>query len=256
MKLRLTTVLFAAASATLQAAVSYNGGTYSQNFDSLSGVSTWANDTTLTGWFARTDATASITAIGSNTGSTTTAGLYSYGVNATNPLAERSIGFATSNAFTGASGTGRNYLGVNFTNSSGSAYSSFTIGYDGEQWRRENSTATHTMTVEYSFDATSLTTGTWTSAGAGLNFASPQTGSTGLALDGNAAANRATGLTGTVSSISWSNGGSLWIRFVDLNDSGNDHHLTVDNFSLVAVPEPAAALLGGLGFLALLRRRR
>lgn len=30
----------------------------------------------------------------------------------------------------------------------------------------------------------------------------------------------------------------------------------IDNFSLTAVPEPSAALLGGLGFLALLRRRR
>jgi uncharacterized protein (TIGR03382 family) len=30
---------------------------------------------------------------------------------------------------------------------------------------------------------------------------------------------------------------------------------TIDNFGVV-VPEPSAALLGGLGFLALLRRRR
>lgn len=31
---------------------------------------------------------------------------------------------------------------------------------------------------------------------------------------------------------------------------------TVDNFSLTVIPEPSAALLGGLGMLALLRRRR
>lgn len=31
---------------------------------------------------------------------------------------------------------------------------------------------------------------------------------------------------------------------------------TVDNLSLTVVPEPSAALLGGLGMLALLRRRR
>lgn len=32
--------------------------------------------------------------------------------------------------------------------------------------------------------------------------------------------------------------------------------VSIDNFSLTAVPEPGAALLGGLGLLALLRRRR
>jgi uncharacterized protein (TIGR03382 family) len=30
----------------------------------------------------------------------------------------------------------------------------------------------------------------------------------------------------------------------------------IDNLSITAIPEPSAALLGGLGLLALLRRRR
>jgi hypothetical protein len=34
------------------------------------------------------------------------------------------------------------------------------------------------------------------------------------------------------------------------------NQVSIDNFSLTAVPEPGAALLGGLGLLALLRRRR
>ncbi len=33
-------------------------------------------------------------------------------------------------------------------------------------------------------------------------------------------------------------------------------NVEVDNITLTAIPEPATALLGGLGFLALLRRRR
>lgn len=40
---------------------------------------------------------------------------------------------------------------------------------------------------------------------------------------------------------------------VNLNDQ---NQVSIDNFSLTAVPEPAAALLGGLGLLGLLRRRR
>jgi MYXO-CTERM domain-containing protein len=34
------------------------------------------------------------------------------------------------------------------------------------------------------------------------------------------------------------------------------HSIDVDDVSVTAVPEPSAALLGGLGLLALLRRRR
>ena len=48
-----------------------------------------------------------------------------------------------------------------------------------------------------------------------------------------------------------------WItdRAGTVNLSGASH-VKIDNFSLTAIPEPNAALLGGLGMLALLRRRR
>jgi hypothetical protein len=47
-------------------------------------------------------------------------------------------------------------------------------------------------------------------------------------------------------------GGEDTVYFGTALNSGYD----IDNVSLVAVPEPSAALLGGLGLLALLRRRR
>ena len=239
----------------LTAAVLYTNGSYSQSFDSLSGVTTWANDSTLVGWYAATTATATISAIGSNTGSTTTAGLYSFGVAGTNPITERALGYSASNTFTGASGTGKGYLGIQFTNDNIVPLTEFTLTYDGEQWRRDNTVA-QTIGVEYSLDATSLTTGTWTSAGSSLTFSSPQfVGGAGL-LDGNASANKSIGLTGTVSSIAWAPSANLWVRFVDLNDSGNDHQLAIDNVTFSAVPEPAAALLGAIGLIGLLRRRR
>ncbi len=239
------------------AAVTYSNGTYNQTFDTLSGVGVWANDSTLAGWFAATQFTPNITAIGSNTGTTTAAGLYSFGVNATNPLAERSFGFAPSNAFTGASGTGQGYLGLNLTNSNSWALDSFTLSYDGEQWRKENNASVHTLVVQYSLDATSLTTGTWTNLGGSSTFSSPiAAATTAAALDGNASANRVAGLSGTASSLNWAAGTSLWIRFVDLNDTGNDHLLAIDNVNFSAVPEPSAALIGAIGLLGLLRRRR
>lgn len=235
------------------AAVSYGGNTYSQTFDSLNAVSTWANDSALAGWYAATTATSSITAIGSATGTTTAAGLYSFGVAGTNAVTERALGFVASNSFTGNGGQGM--LGLELTNSTGEALTSFTLTYDGEHWRRDNGSA-QTITVQYSLDATSLTTGTWTTAGTGLTFSSLQNGNPAQGLDGNATANRTAGLTGTVSSITWAAGSNLWIRFVDPNDSGNDHSLAIDNLSFSAVPEPASALLGAVGLLGILRRRR
>ena len=44
-----------------------------------------------------------------------------------------------------------------------------------------------------------------------------------------------------------------WPGLVNMNSV---NQVSIDNFSLTAVPEPNAALIGGLGMLALLRRRR
>jgi hypothetical protein len=46
------------------------------------------------------------------------------------------------------------------------------------------------------------------------------------------------------------------IRFDDFdNGTGNDA-MRIDNLLITAIPEPSSALLGGLGLLGLLRRRR
>jgi hypothetical protein len=104
------------------------------------------------------------------------------------------------------------------------------------------------------------TVGTWTAAGTIFDFTSPTTGAGAGALDGNAAANRIAGLGGTINAT-WAAGETLWIRFVERNDTGNDHGLAVDNFSLSAqaVPEPATfgmLTLGMLGIGGARRRRR
>jgi len=49
-------------------------------------------------------------------------------------------------------------------------------------------------------------------------------------------------------------GDTVYITIGNNGDSNND--ASVIDFELVSVPEPSAALLGGLGILALLRRRR
>ena len=226
------------------------GQTINQNFDGLGTIgASWADDTTLSGWYARTDATASISAYGANTGSTTTAGLYSFGVAGVNAVTDRALGYIPSNAFTGPSGTGQGYLGFRINNGTGLDLTQFTISYTGEQWRREN-TSVNTLTVQYKFGATAVNDATgWTTI-SGLQFSSPQVGTAG-AIDGNNSANR-TVFSGTGVNDTWLNGQDLWIRWVDLNEAGNDQGLAIDDFTLTAVPEPTNIALGifGIGLIA------
>lgn len=206
------------------------GTNYTQNFNSLTTAGSWTNNTTLTGWYARTTATSSITTFGLNTGSTTTAGLYSYG---TTSDPDRALGYATSNAFTGSSGSGVNILGWRLRNNTGAAISSITITYDGEQWRRDNTVA-QSLLFSYQVGASvsDLISGTWTSVTA-LSFESPNNSGTAGALDGNASGNRIANITATIN-VNIPAGEEIMIRFTDVNDSGNDHALAIDNVVISA----------------------
>jgi len=162
---------------------------YTQNFNTLTS-GTWTNNTTLSGWYAKTTATTSITTYGANTGSTTTAGLYAFGVAGTNLLTDRALGYAPSNAYTGTAATGKGYIGWRLKNNTGSAISSITITWTGEQWRRDNASA-QILNLFYQ-SATTVTdlsnASTWSSASS--TFTTPQLSATALALDGNTSANR------------------------------------------------------------------
>ena len=66
-------------------------------------------------------------------------------------------------------------------------------------------------------------------------------------------------VTGTFAGLaneSWFNVGSQLFRISYFGDSGSSSFTGGNDVVLMAVPEPRAALLGGLGLLALLRRRR
>ena len=129
---------------------------------------------------------------------------------------------------------------------------SLLISYTGEQWRLGALSRQDRLDFQYSTDATSLTTGTWTSVTA-LNFIAPVTTGTVGPLDGNAAANR-TFITSTISGLSIPNGASFWIRWNDFNATGADDGLGVDDFCLTAngaaptptpTPTPAPVQLVG-----------
>lgn len=238
-------------------------GSYSQNFDSLpsSGTSTWANNSTLLGWYAGTDVTAGMTSLIAGLGTSTTAGFYTFGLAGTNPVTERALGFVTSNSFTGASGTGRNSMGLFLQNTSGGALTNIQVAYRGEEWRQNGNTTAQSITFGYAVNATQTDAGvlaaTTTGVG-GLTFTSPVTGSTAASLDGNAVGNNAA-LSATLTGLTLNAGETLLLRWIDVNDSGNDHTLAIDDVSVTAdaVPEPGTmTILAAVAGLASFRRKR
>lgn len=213
------------------AQVTLTSSPYTQDFNTLvsSSTGTWSDNTTLAGWYAKTDLTASITSCNANTGTTTAAGLYSFG---TTSVTDRALGYAPSNAFFGASGVGKGYIGLRLKNNAGAPISSITVVWTGEEWRKENNAASQSLTLSYQTGTTvtDLTAGTWISTGS--TFTSPIfAATTATALDGNVAANRTAAISKTIA-VSLAAGDEIMLRWEDLNDSGNDHQLAIDDVSV------------------------
>ena len=97
---------------------------YTQNFNTLAtaGVAAWANNTTVPGWYSN------VSSYSAGAGSSNTGALYSFGASG---VAERALGSV-------ATGTTTPVFGVLFSNNTGSAITSLTVMYTGEQWRRGN----------------------------------------------------------------------------------------------------------------------
>lgn len=251
------TVLACCAANVASAAVIYTSGTYSQNFDSLpaSGTTAWTNDSTLPGWSLFIQSGAAAPSILAGDGSSNTGSFNSFGTTGSSDRALGGTGSGGSYFGSPASGALAGWWAVDIANNTGSTIDSFTVSFDGEQWRNGGNATAQPMALQYGFGATFGAVSTWNSPGGSFDFTSPTTGTSASALNGNAAANRTAGLGGTISSLSWTNGSHLWVRWVENNDAGNDHGMGIDNFSFsahaVSVPEPATVVLGSLGFLGL-----
>ena len=216
-----------------------NGQIYVQNFDAtLSSTSTvtWTDNSTIPGWYAAS------TNLGANglvigTGSSNVGNLNNYG---SSSATDRTIGSLAS------ASTGTLRYGVKLTNSTGGTVDKIYVQYTGEQWRAGGGTATsNALTLDYSVDpSATITTGTYNTT-SGLSFTSPITPGTAGALDGNNSSNR-TKITGIISlGSSLANGSSVWLRWTDLDETGFDHGLGLDDLTVVLYSSTGTQICAG-----------
>ena len=238
-----------------QAAVSVSNltnSTYTQTFDTL--ASSGSTGTALpAGWelyrVVGSSAPVAVSSYSVGTGSGTTGAIYSYGAAGSS---DRALGALASNSFGGG------VMALSLLNDTGHALAGLSLSYDGEQWRSASGAGVQSLVLEYGFGDTYGAVSSWSSLGA--DFASPVTlGTSSLYGSGNTTG-LVSGITGGAT-LSWANGQTLWLRWVDANDSGSDHGLAIDNLSVSitsAVPEPSsyAMLLAGLGTVGFVARRR
>ncbi len=202
---------------------------YSQDFNTLASTGTaipWTDNSTINGWYS------SRVVYNSGNGGSNAGALYSFGSTGS---PDRSLGSI------GSGSTGTIYYGARFVNNTGGPITSLKISYNGEQWRNGGVAAVQTVNFAYQTGATvnSLSNGTWTAV-SNLNFNSPVTGTTAAALDGNLPAN-AVAINFTIHGLNIPVGDELMVRWEDIDHSGSDHGLGIDDFIIEANPQDLAA---------------
>ncbi len=223
-----TVFLFAIFScAALAQVVPLVGGTPAvQSFDSLasSGTSSILPD----GWYLAETGTNANTSYTATDGSANSGDTYSFG---TGTNTDRAFG-------TLLSGSLSSRIGAQLRNESGQALSEIAVAYTGEQWRLGATGRADKLQFEYSLNATSLSdsSAAWVALSA-LDFSSPTTSGTVGALNGNNASNQ-TAISASITGLNLATNATLWVRWTDINVSGSDDGLAIDNISFAVAGDP------------------
>ncbi len=165
---------------------------------------------------------------GGNTGDT-----YSYG---TGVSTERSFGSICSGSMGNAIGGFTDppvVYGFRLRNTTGGPINTLDVSYVAELWRKGNATDDE-IRFQYSTNASSVGTGTWTTVNA-LTF-TPSLDIPGFAgfgvdndRDGNLAANQANKTSSISLGTTIANNGFFWVRFFDYNSVNGDDGIGFDN---------------------------
>ncbi len=231
---------------TALAQIQMSGGAYSQNFDSLATSGTanaWANNSTLPGWYVSKNNTNAAT-YRAGDGSSSTGDPWSFGIAGVSNLTERAFGSLASGTATPIA------YGVRFTNDTASSLTNISVSYIGEQWRSGSAAAGQSLAFSYAVSGTPITNAStaasWINFSA-LNFVSPNLSASSSALDGNASTNRQVFFNVLLTGVSVPSGQELFLRWSDVDDTGFDSGLAVDDLSVVfngeASNPPAAPVI-------------
>ncbi|MES2468170.1 MAG: VPDSG-CTERM sorting domain-containing protein [Verrucomicrobiota bacterium] len=225
------------------------GSAYTQDFDALASPGTnnaWTNNSTLPGWSLFQAGGTTTAAYNIGNGSSNTGAFYSYGATAGN---DRALGGLGVGAYFGnpIPGAIAGWMAVSFSNGSGGSFDGFAVSWDGEQWRNGGNASAQTMVFEYGFGDNFTGVSNWFAPGESFNFASVVNTVNSATVDGNTTGLVA-GRGGAVSSLSWAATDTLWLRWAERNDAGNDHGLAIDNFSFTASRTSASVPDGGTTF--------
>ena len=201
-------------------------GTTVEHFDTLAASST--GSALPTGWRFIEGGTNANTTYAADAGGTAGGNTYSYG---TGSSTERALGMLRS-------GSLQPLIGAQLGNDSGLVLDHIDVNYAGEQWRLGVAGRADRLDFQYSLDATAINdaAATWVDVDA-LDFASPNINATAGALDGNLAANRIA-IAGTIGGLSLPPGATLWIRWNDVDISGADDGLAIDDVQFAVSGDP------------------
>ena len=206
---------------TLVSQVSVTTGSYFQDFGTTD-ILSWTNNITYQGWYmsGTFQSHISITAAApSNTG-----GFYTYECNGNN---DQKIGSRAS----GSSGTIR--YGVILQNNTGSAINQISVSYTGYQLSLAQNGNTNVIGFDYIVSASlPAITATGGTAVAALNFTQLQSnGASGSAQVMGYPCTQFANMA-TCINVSIPVGSYILLRWSDPDDSGNDHHMAIDDLNV------------------------
>lgn len=204
---------------------SLTGLSYTQDFNTMDTVTSSPSTNLPLGWslFERGTGAAADQKYVAGYGASNAGNAYSFGVAADSDRALGSI----------ASGSNQPHFGMAIINNTTSDINAITIAYKGEQWRLGDTLAVaDSLVFEYSTLVWGMndTVNTWTQEW-GLMFNSPVvTAAAATPLVGNVAPNF-TNKTGTFS-VTVPVGDTIYLRWRDINITGADDGLSVDDLSI------------------------
>lgn len=195
------------------------GNSVCQDFNSLVSTGTGTSTTMPTGWFFSESGSGADLIYSAGTGSSATGDTYSFG---TTGNSDRTLGGLQSGSLAPT-------YGVRIYNNTGSTITNLNISYTGKTWRVAATSRSDRLDFQYSINATSLTTGTWTDEN-NLDYSNP-----GQVSTASGTVQHSASINYTIQGLNIAQGSSVWVRWTDLDVSGSDDGMGVDDVCITPI---------------------